>query len=109
MYYMTIPQLYEKVALRSYSELRYVDGKPEGFGGSSPFCMALSGLATSNASSLVKDFRVTGTWPEPRREDYHKGLVPDTTMLLGISMRAAVDKMTTLANFRYGARERYYN
>lgn len=102
MYYMTLPQLYEKVALRSYPEIRYVDGKPEGFGGSRPFCMALSGLATSNASALVKDFRVSGAWPEPRKEDYLKGVVPDTTMLLGISMRAALDKMINIATFRYG-------
>lgn len=101
MYYMTIPQLYEKVALRSYPELRYVEGRPEGFGAGSPFCMALSGLATNNTSTLVKDFRVCGTWPEPRREDYHKGLVPDSTMLLGISLRAVIDKMANITTFRY--------
>ncbi|GAB7354177.1 hypothetical protein MBLNU459_g4730t1 [Dothideomycetes sp. NU459] len=101
MYYMTIPQLYERVSLRSYAEVRYVDGRPEGFGGGSPFCMALSGLATSNSSNLVKDFSVAGAWPEPQKDNYLRGLVPDSTMLLAISMRAAVDKMTNMASFSW--------
>jgi len=101
MYYMTLPQLYERVTLRSYAELRYIDGRPEGFGSGSPFIMAISGLATSNSAALVQDFRVTGSWPEPRMEEYLKGKVPDTTMLLGVAFRAAIDKMTKMKSFRY--------
>lgn len=97
---MTLPQLYEKVTLHNYAELRYIDGKPEGFGSGSPFTMALSGLATSNSATLVQDFRIAGSWPEPRMEEYSMGKVPDSTMLLGIALRAAVDKMTHLKRFR---------
>lgn len=100
MYYMTLPQLYQKVTLRSYPELRYFAGKPEGYGGASPFVMALSGLATSNSATLVKEFCVAGTWPETRVDEYLKGRVPDSTMLLAISLRVAVDKMTNMASFR---------
>lgn len=101
MYYMTLPQLYERVTLRSYAELRYIDGRPEGFGSGSPITMALSGLATSNSAPLVREFSVTGSWAEPQMEDYKKGKVPDSTMLLSIALRAALDRMTNIRALRY--------
>lgn len=97
---MTLPQLYERVTLRSYAELRYIDGKPEGFGSGSPFTMALSGLATGNSAAFVQDLCIAGTWPEPKIEEYKMGKVPDNTMLVGIALRAAVDKMVNMNTFR---------
>lgn len=100
MHYMTLPQLYHRVTLRSYTEQRYIDGKPEGYGGGSPFTTALSGLTTNNSATLVQEFCIKGSWLEPRMEDYTKGKVPDSTMLLNIALRAAVDKMINMKSFR---------
>ena len=96
MYYMTLPVLYERVTLRSYPETRYVDGRPEGYGSGSPFVMGLSGLASGNSAALVKEFTVTGAWSEPGIDEYSKGKIPDSTILLGIALRAAMDRMTHL-------------
>ena len=101
LYYMTLPQLYTKVKLHSYSELRHFNGRPEGFGGGSPFAMALNGLVTKEYANLVQDFRVWGEWKEFAEMDFGKGRVPDTTMLLNILMRAATDKMTKLKTFSW--------
>lgn len=94
LYYMTLPQLYEKVTVRSYSEVRYNNGRPEGFGGGSPLAMALSGLSTSNAAALVKTFRIAGKWKEYGAEDYVQGRIPDSSMLLSIILRNALERMT---------------
>lgn len=96
MYYMTLPVLYERVTLRSYPETRYVDGRPEGYGSGSPFVMGLSGLASGNSAPLVKEFKVAGAWTEPEIDEYSKGKIPDSTILLGIALRAAMDRMTHL-------------
>ncbi|KAK5687313.1 hypothetical protein LTS10_001451 [Elasticomyces elasticus] len=102
LYYMTLPQLYQKVALHSYSEIRYVNGRPEGFGGGSPFISALNGLMTQGqASSLVEEFRVWGAWREVGQEDFAKGRVPDNSMMLNILLRAATDKMVKLKSFSW--------
>lgn len=58
LYYMTLPQLYQRVSLHSYGEMRYVNGRPEGFGSGSPFMMALNGLCTKGHAALVEEFRV---------------------------------------------------
>ncbi|KAG9685391.1 hypothetical protein KCU95_g12333, partial [Aureobasidium melanogenum] len=96
LYYMTLPVLYERVTLRSYPETRYVDGRPEGYGSGSPFVMGLSGLASGNSAPLVKEFKVTGAWTESGIDEYSKGKIPDSTILLGIALRAAMDKMIHL-------------
>jgi hypothetical protein len=96
---MTLPQLYKQVDLHSYNEIRYVNGKPEGFGSGSPFMMALNGLATRGQAALVSDFRVWGQQNESGIEDFSKGRVPDNTMMLNIVIRAAIDKMTRLRSF----------
>ncbi|TKA79632.1 hypothetical protein B0A55_03440 [Friedmanniomyces simplex] len=102
LYYMTLPQLYQRVALHSYPEIRYVNGRPEGFGGGSPFISALNGLMTqSQASSLVEEFRVWGSWREVGQEDFAKGRVPDNSMMLNILLRAATDKMVKLRTFSW--------
>jgi hypothetical protein len=101
LYYMTLPQLYERVALHSYSDIRYVDGRPEGFGSGSPFMMALNGLVTKSYAGVVKDFRVWGEWREVGVEDFAKGRVPDNSMMLNMMLRACVDKMAKLRAFSW--------
>ena len=101
LYYMTLPQLYAKVDLHSYSSIRYVNGKPEGFGGGSPITMALNGLVTKTHASLVQELRLWGEWKELGIDDFAKGRVPDTTMMLNILLRAATDRMTKLKAFSW--------
>ncbi|EON63994.1 hypothetical protein W97_03224 [Coniosporium apollinis CBS 100218] len=99
LYYMTLPRLYEHVTLRSYAELRYFNGRPEGYGGGSPFSMGLNGLATRNTASYVKGWKLLGDWRESDVDDFTKGRVPDNSMMLNIVIRAAMDKMTCLESF----------
>ena len=96
LYYMTLPSLYAKVSLRSYPDIRYVGGRPEGFGSGSPFLMALNGLVAGTHAAMVKELRLWGDWGEPGLEDFAKGRVPDNTVMLNIITRAAVDRMNQL-------------
>ncbi|KAH7132478.1 hypothetical protein B0J11DRAFT_521787 [Dendryphion nanum] len=100
-YYMTLPRLYEEVTLRSYSDIRYVDGRPEGYGNGSPFAMGLNTLVSRNYTDYVQTFRVVGDWREHDVEDYSKGRVPDNSMMLQVAMRAALDKMKNLNAFAW--------
>ncbi|KAK5119087.1 hypothetical protein LTR62_000298 [Meristemomyces frigidus] len=97
--YMTSPLLYQRVTLHSYPEIRYVRGRPEGFGGGSPFVMALNGLVTRSQAELVEDFKLWGGWNEAGQEEFAKGRVPDNSMMLNILLRAATDKMANLRSF----------
>lgn len=99
LYYMTLPQLYQRVSLHSYPEIRYVGGRPEGFGSGSPFVMALNGLVTKPHANVVLEFRIWGHWNELGIEDFSKGRVPDNSMMLNILLRAAIDRMTKLQSF----------
>lgn len=101
LYYMTLPQLYRTVALHSYPDIKYVNGRPEGFGSGSPFMMALNGLATKNYASVVQHWRLWGEWNEVGNEEYSKGRVPDNSMLLNMMLRVCVDKMTRLRSFSW--------
>jgi hypothetical protein len=98
---MTLPQLYAKVTLHSYPNIRYVNGRPEGFGGGSPITMALNGLVTKPHANLVQELRLWGEWKELGLDDFSKGRVPDTTMMLNILLRAATDRMTKLKSFSW--------
>jgi hypothetical protein len=101
LYYMALPQLYERVALHSYPVIRYVDGRPEGFGSGSPFMMALNGLATKTHATVVKEFRVWGEWRELGQEEFAKGRVPDNSMMLSMMLRTCVERMTKLRSFSW--------
>lgn len=101
LYYMALPQLYERVALHSYPDIRYVDGRPEGFGSGSPFMMALNGLVTKSYSGVVRDFRIWGQWNEVGVEDFVKGRVPDNSMMLNMMLRVCIDKMAKLHSFSW--------
>lgn len=98
---MTMPRLYEHVTLRAYSEIRYVDGRPEGYGSGSPFAMGLNTLVSRNFNNYIRKFRVLGNWREQDTEDYRHGRVPDSSMVLQVAMRAAIDRMTSLDSFAY--------
>ena len=96
LYYMTLPQLYQHVALHSYSDIRYVNSRPEGYGSGSPFMMALNGLVTKSYAGVVQHFRVWGEWKDVGAEDFAKGRVPDNSMMLNMMLRVCVDKMVKL-------------
>lgn len=94
---MTLPKLYETVTLRSYLEARRVNGRVEGLGGGSPITMALGALATSQCASVVESLTLQGSWKET--DDYMVGRIPDSTMLLSIAIRAAIDKTVNMQSF----------
>jgi hypothetical protein len=102
LYYLNLPKLYENVTLHSYPDIRYIDGRPEGFGAGSPFSMALDGLVSRNVSGYVHRLRLFGLWKECDIEEFQKGRVPDNTMMLNIVVKAALDKMDKLQSFRSG-------
>ena len=103
IYYMTLPRLYETVTLRSHAQIRFVDGRPEGYGSGSPFAMGLNTLVSRNFGDYVRSFRVVGTWREHDTGDYRQGRVPDNSMVLQIVLRAALDRMAGLRAFSYVA------
>jgi hypothetical protein len=100
-YYMCLPRLYEKVDLRAHSEIRYIEGRPSGYGSGSPFAMGINTLVSRTFSNYVRQFRVTGEWREHDMEQYKEGRVPDNIMVLQIALRAALDKMKNLEAFAY--------
>ena len=103
LHYMTLPQLYTKISLHSYSYIRYskTQGRPEGHGGASPFSMALNTLVTRNVVGYVKSFRLWGSWKEHDLEECAAvGRVPDDSMLLNCLVRAIIDRMPVLESFR---------
>ncbi|KAF2103089.1 hypothetical protein NA57DRAFT_33159 [Rhizodiscina lignyota] len=101
-YYMALPRLYESVTLKSYPELRYIDGQVEGYGGGSPFSMGLNGLVTRNVAAYVRKWSVQGEWRERDVEEFSKGRIPDNSMMLNIAIRAAMDRMAILESFSWG-------
>lgn len=99
---MTLPLLYKDVTLTSYDKIRYnADNLPEGYGSASPFSMGLNAMATRNVASLMRSFRLRGEWREDRLEEYARvGRVPDSSMMMNIAIRAAIDKTAALESFR---------
>lgn len=102
LYYMTLPSLYKKVVLRSYPEIRYINGRPEGFGSGSPFLMALNGFVASGHAGMVKELRLLGQWREPMVEEFALGRVPDNSIMLNALVRAAMSRMNQLEAFSWG-------
>jgi hypothetical protein len=99
--YMALPVLYETVSLHAYPEIRYVNGRPEGFGSSSPFSTALNTLVTRNVAGLVRSVRLCGEVKEYDLEDCARvGRVPDYCMILNSLIRCAIDRMPSLESFR---------
>ena len=64
--------------------------------------MGLNALITRNVAGYVKSFRVHGKLKENDSEECAKvGRVPDGSMMLTTLIRAAIDRMPLLENFRY--------
>lgn len=100
--YMSLPQLYRNPVLTSYDRIRYRDDRPEGWGSASPFSMGLSALVTRSHALLVESLTLRGEWREPELEEYSRvGRVPDSAMMLNLSVRAAIDRTKELRSFRY--------
>lgn len=99
---MALPQLYRSMTLTSYDKIRYRDEKPEGSGSASPFTMGLNAVITRSYATLVQSVTLRGEWKERELEEHSQvGRVPDSSMLLNIAVRAAVDRMTNLESFSW--------
>ncbi|KAK2873615.1 hypothetical protein FQN49_002239 [Arthroderma sp. PD_2] len=101
--YMSLPQLYKNLTLTSYGRIRYnEDDLPEGYGSASPFSMGLNALVTRNMAPLVRSITLRGDWRDDGLEEHARvGRVPDSSMMLNISVRAAIDKMAGLESFSW--------
>lgn len=105
---MCLPALYRNVSLRSYDYVRCskVDYRSEGSGGASPFATGVNGLVTRNVAVYVQKFKVWGDWKDHDAEESAKaGRVSDGSMMLSMSIRAAIDRTSTLESFTYGLRQ----
>lgn len=99
---MALPQLYRSLTLTSYDKIRYRGEQPEGIGSASPFTMGLNAVITRPYATLVRSITLRGDWKERELEEHAQaGRVPDSSMLLNIAVRAAVDRMTNLESFSW--------
>ncbi|KAJ5558777.1 hypothetical protein N7461_002749 [Penicillium sp. DV-2018c] len=100
--YMALPQLYRSLTLTSYDKIRYRGEQPEGIGSASPFTMGLNAVITRSYATLVRSMTLRGEWKAMELEEYARvGRVPDSSMLLNITARAAIDRMTNLESFHW--------
>ncbi|KAJ5894285.1 hypothetical protein N7495_005976 [Penicillium taxi] len=100
--YMALPQLYRDLTLTSYDRIRYRGGHPEGIGSASPFTMGLNAVITRPFATLVQSITLRGDWKDQDLEEHAQlGRVTDSVMLLNITARAAVDRMTNLQSFSW--------
>jgi hypothetical protein len=99
---MALPQLYRSLTLTSYDKIRYRGEQPEGVGSASPFTMGLNAIITRSYAPLVRSMTLRGEWKEHELEEHARvGRVPDSSMLLNIAARAAIDRMTNLESFHW--------
>lgn len=99
--YMALPHLYRNISLTSYDRIRYRNEQPEGWGSASPFLMGLDVLVTKPQAALVRSMTLRGNWKEPDLEEHSRvGRVPDSSMILNISVRAALDRTVNIRSFR---------
>lgn len=100
---MALPQLYRDLTLISYDKIRYRDDFPEGCGSASPFSMGLNAVVTrKSVASLVRSFALRGEWREDGLEEYARvGRVPDSSMMLNITLRVAIERMAELKSFSW--------
>lgn len=90
------------MTLTSYDKIRYRGDQPEGSGSASPFTMGLNAVITRPYATLVRLFTLRGDWKDQELEEHAQvGRVPDSSMLLNIAVRAAVDRMTNLESFSW--------
>lgn len=99
---MSLPQLYRNLTLTSYDRIRYRGEEPEGMGSASPFSNGLNAVITRPYATLVRSLTLRGEWREHELEEHARvGRVPDSSMMLNIAVRAAVDRMTDLQSFSW--------
>jgi len=99
---MALPQLYTNLTLTSYDKIRYRGEQPEGVGSASPFTMGLNAVLTRSYATLVRSITLRGDWKDRELEEHAQvGRVSDSSMLLNIAVRAAVDRMTNLESFSW--------
>lgn len=99
---MALPQLYRNLTLTSYDKIRYRGDQPEGMGSASPFSMGLNAVITRPYASLVRSLTLRGDWREHDLEEHARvGRVPDSSMMLNIAVRAAIDRMPELETFNW--------
>ncbi|BCR89959.1 uncharacterized protein ACHE_51157S [Aspergillus chevalieri] len=100
--YMSLPLLYRNLTLTSYDKIRYRGEEPEGVGSASPFSMGLNAVITRPYAKLVRSLTLRGEWREHELEEHARvGRVPDSSMMLNIAVRAAVDRMPDLESFSW--------
>ncbi|KAL4930924.1 uncharacterized protein BDV17DRAFT_289349 [Aspergillus undulatus] len=100
--YMALPQLYKNLILTSYNKIRYRGDEPEGMGSASPFTMGLNAIITRPYALLVRSLTLRGDWRELELDEHARvGRVPDSSMMLNITVRAAVDRMQDLESFSW--------
>lgn len=64
--------------------------------------MGLNAVITRPHAALVRSMTLRGEWREHDLEEHARvGRVPDSSMMLNIAVRAAVDRMKGLESFRY--------
>ncbi len=100
-----MPLLYQNVKLRSHNGIRYHrhTGRPVGCGGASPFFMGLNALVSRNVVSYVRTLEITGEYRDLETDECARvGLVPNSTMMVSLLVRAAVDRIPSMTSFRYG-------
>lgn len=99
---MSLPLLYRNLTLTSYDKIRYRGEEPEGVGSASPFSMGLNAVITRPYAKLVRSLTLRGEWREHELEEHARvGRVPDSSMMLNITVRAAVDRMPDLESFSW--------
>lgn len=99
---MTLPQLYRKIVLTSYDEtVQYRDNFDDSLWHASPFSMGLMALATRKAAALVEELTVEGDFREHELDLYKNRRLPDSSVLLNISIRGAIDRCVKLESFRW--------
>ncbi|KAI5295573.1 hypothetical protein KEM52_000951 [Ascosphaera acerosa] len=99
---MALPQLCKHIVLTSYDRIRFRDNMSEGCGSASPFSMGLNAIVSRNLGPLVRSFTLRGSWAETELEEHSRlGRVPESSMMLNIAVRAALNEMTNLEFFAW--------
>lgn len=71
-------------------------------GSASPFSNGLNAVITRPYATLVRSLTLRGEWRELELEEHARvGRVPDSSMMLNIAVRAAIDRMTELESFSW--------
>lgn len=101
LYYMAIPQLYRRIVLTSYDQIQQLrNDVDDGLWRANPLVMGLTALATRKTAALVEELAIEGIFREYDSDLYRNRRLSDTSVLLNISIRAAIDRCSNLRSFR---------